>query len=123
MAKFKFYGFTNPVAGREDEFNAWYDTTHLADLLKVPGILSAQRFRLTEEQRAAGPHPYRYLAVYDCEAESVGSVISELKARSGTERMPISDSMDTERMMFFFEPITDVIHRADPSAEGELQLQ
>lgn len=113
MPKFKFFGFTNPVPGREDEYNEWYDNTHLSDLLKIPGILSAQRYRLTDEQRSPGPCPYKYLAVYDCEADHVGSIIAELAARSGTADMPISDAMDTERMMFFFEPITEVIHRKD----------
>ncbi len=113
MPKFKFFGFTNPVPGREDEYNEWYDNTHLADLLKIPGIVSAQRFKLTDEQRSPGTYPYKYLAVYDCEADNVGSIVSELKARSGTTDMPISDAMGTERMMFFFEPITEVIRSDD----------
>ncbi|HWK67249.1 MAG TPA: hypothetical protein VNS34_20165 [Rhizobiaceae bacterium] len=113
MAKFKFFGFTNPVPGREDEYNEWYTKTHLADLLKIPGIVSAQRFKLAEQQRSPGPHPFRYLAVYECEADDVGTIISELKSRSGTPEMPISSAMDAERFMCFFEPITDVVRSED----------
>lgn len=113
MAKYKFFGFTNPVPGREDEYNDWYTNTHLADLLKVPGIVSAQRFKLTDHQRSPGPQPYKYLAVYDCEAGDAGEIIAELKKHSGTSEMPISSAMDTERLMYFFEPITDVKHSED----------
>src|SRR4051812_5666782 len=51
MPRFKFLAFTNPVEGREDEYNEWYTNTHLADLLRVPGLMSAQRFRLTGSQK------------------------------------------------------------------------
>jgi len=36
--------FTNPVEGRDDEYNDWYTNTHLPDVLKIPGITGAQRF-------------------------------------------------------------------------------
>lgn len=109
MAKYQFIGFTNPVPGREDEYNEWYTNTHVHDVLKIPGIVSAQRYKLAEHQRSPGPHPYKYLAIYECETDDVRNIIAELKARSGTSEMPISDAMDSERLMYFFEPMTDVI--------------
>lgn len=35
---------TEPPAAMEEEFNAWYDTEHLAERLAVPGFRSAQRW-------------------------------------------------------------------------------
>lgn len=43
----------------EDAFNAWYDEEHVPLRLRVPGFLSARRFRAVA---TAGP---RYLALYD----------------------------------------------------------
>src|ERR1700704_107863 len=40
--------FSNPVAGREDEYNKWYDTQHAQDVVAVPGFVTAQRFVASE---------------------------------------------------------------------------
>ncbi len=40
------------------EFNAWFDDEHIPNLLKVPGVLAARRFRM----QAGGSH--RYLILY-----------------------------------------------------------
>ncbi len=42
----------------EEEFNAWYNTDHLPELLKLPGFLDAARYVATK----GGP---KYLAVYE----------------------------------------------------------
>jgi hypothetical protein len=47
-----------PPPELEDEFNAWYDTEHLAERLAVPGFETARRFVCID----GAP---RYLAMYD----------------------------------------------------------
>lgn len=42
----------------DEEFNAWYNTQHLPDLLRLPGFLSAARYQAVK----GGP---KYLAVYE----------------------------------------------------------
>jgi hypothetical protein len=51
----------------DEEFNAWYDTQHLPDLLALPGFLDAARYVAVK----GGP---RYLAAY--EIESVDAVLT-----------------------------------------------
>ena len=53
-----FLVFTDIDPKWEEEFNAWYDTEHLPDLLKLPGFLDAARYVATK----GGP---KYLAVYE----------------------------------------------------------
>ncbi len=36
--------FSNPVAGQNDRYNAWYDNIHLGDVLDVPGVVGAARY-------------------------------------------------------------------------------
>ena len=55
---------TQPPPAFEEEFNAWYDSEHLAERLAVPGFLTALRFVCLDG------HP-RYLAMYDLESFSV----------------------------------------------------
>ena len=42
----------------EEEFNAWYNTEHLPELLALPGVLDAARYVATK----GGP---KYLAAYE----------------------------------------------------------
>ena len=56
------------------EFNAWYDTEHLPLLLKVPGIVSARRFKLLEGGLPGAPTKHSaptYLSLYDTESPQV----------------------------------------------------
>ncbi len=46
---------SNPAPGKEQEYNDWYTNVHLGDVLKVPGIVSAQRFKLDDKQRTGTP--------------------------------------------------------------------
>lgn len=55
-------------AGREEEFTAWYDTEHIPAMLRVPGFVTARRFKMTAPLspesggQASGP---QYLTLYD----------------------------------------------------------
>ena len=40
--------FTNPVTGKEDEYNRWYNEVHLGEVLRTPGMLAARRYRLVD---------------------------------------------------------------------------
>jgi hypothetical protein len=51
-----------PPQGREDEFNAWYDTHHIPVRMAVPGFQGAQRYVREGDN---------YLAVYDMDSEDV----------------------------------------------------
>lgn len=53
-----FLVFTDIEPRYEEEFNAWYNTEHLGDLLNVPGFLDAARYVAVK----GGP---KYLAVYE----------------------------------------------------------
>jgi len=109
MPQFKLIVLSNAVEGREDEFNDWYTNTHLADVVRVPGIVSAQRFHCTAVQRDAGKQPWQYMAIYDCDADNVQQVIDNIGARAGTPEMPISSAMAETHYACFFEAITGVI--------------
>ena len=107
-SRFTFLVMTNSVEGRDDEFNDWYDNTHIPDLLRVPGIAAAQRFRLLPMQRT--PHqPWKYLCLYECDAEQPGSVIDELVRRGGTPEMAMSSSLTEPRYSCFLQPIAEIV--------------
>lgn len=93
MAHYKLVVFSDPIEGREQEYNDWYNKQHLQDVVAVPGFVAAQRFRLKE--LTGGTFRHRYLAIYDIEAEDSKKVMEELQSRAGTARMVISEALDS----------------------------
>ena len=57
---------TEPPPAMEEEFNAWYDTEHLAERLAIPGFRSAQRWVMD-----CAPGEGKYLATYELDSLSV----------------------------------------------------
>jgi len=67
MPKGLLVAFSTPLDGEEEAYNAWYGQ-HVQEALAVPGILTAQRYRLaTPQSPHAAPADNRYLALYDVE--------------------------------------------------------
>ena len=69
---------TEPVPGRESEFNDYYENQHLDEVIASAGWTSAQRFKLVDEQGMPCPHPY--LALYEVEADDSSDVLRTLNA-------------------------------------------
>ena len=116
MGRYNLIALTNPIDGRDDEFNDWYSNVHLDDVLKLPGVKAAQRFRLSETQHRPGPFEWRYMAVYEIEIDDLTVTLSALKSASGTEAMPLSPALSPERMVWIYEPVTGRVERPDPQA-------
>lgn len=91
MAETILLALTNPVAGRDAEYNAWYDDVHLADVLRVPGVTWAQRFAAAPGQ---GALPLNYLAIYG--VADAKAVAEGLASRRGTPLMMMTGALDGE---------------------------
>lgn len=53
---------------KEAEWNAWYDHSHVPNLVRVPGYLSGARFRIKRDPRFGDkPMGPKYLALYEWE--------------------------------------------------------
>jgi hypothetical protein len=61
---------------REDEYNDWYDNTHVPEICAVPGFVSARRYKV---HGAGSP---TYLAIYEIDADDLNAPAAELRARS-----------------------------------------
>lgn len=97
---------SNPVEGREDEYNAWYSDDHLTDVLAAAGFEAARRFafRPTKLSRNA---PKQYLAIYEVDAARREEAEKLLLETADTEAMPISEALEQPAITWWFESITD----------------
>ena len=98
---------TNPVAGREDEFNDWYDAYHVPECLKVRGFKSCQRFKLTASQHDQPRQAY--LALYELEGDDPKALLQGLEAtRSERTQSPAFDRESVS--LWVFSPVAEMQH-------------
>jgi hypothetical protein len=113
MAKYTFVVLTNPTPGKEEEFNQWYNGTHIPDVLNVPGLVCAQRFKLADAQMGKD-NPYKYLALYEIETDDLAGVLKEMRARGGTADMVMSDAIDMSNVgAYIFAPVAEKVLAKD----------
>src|SRR5262245_65090258 len=84
------FALSNPVSGREEEFNRWYGTDHMIPTVQVPGVLAGQRFRRVEGPWPSGKRDY--LTIW--EMDDPAYALAQLGQARGTDAMPISPSVD-----------------------------
>ena len=103
MARFIFVVYSKPTQGREEEFNDWYSNRHLDDILAIPGVVSARRFKFSELQLPQMPLPSQpYLAIYEIEADNTVSFQKEMADRGADGRMLISAALSKDGLMAHF---------------------
>jgi hypothetical protein len=107
---------TNPVEGREDEYNAWYSEQHLDDVLAAAGFEAAQRFRFAGSKLSRNPAA-QYLAIYEVDADKREEAETLLLQSANTAAMPISDAMAPGPITWWFESITDRVARPEPAKQ------
>jgi len=94
--KYKMIVFTNSVAGRDHEYNEWYQHVHLKDIVGIKCMDSAQRFRFNMNIVPGGPDLAPYLAIYDIETDDIQRVIKDMNDLAASGRMPLTDAMSKD---------------------------
>jgi hypothetical protein len=89
----RLLALSNPIAGREADFEAWYDDQHVPDVLRVEGFVGAQRFAIDPTGRR-GPPPWSRLCTYAAKRQPPLALLKDIGARAGTDEMPITDALD-----------------------------
>lgn len=106
MAKHLLLAMTNPLPGREAEYNEWYETVAYPTYKSLPGLVPLGRFRAVDV-----PHMFpfeianrfQYLSLYYFEADDAVAFMERLKA-TFAERPEYRFSDDIDQSQFF-EPI------------------
>lgn len=118
VKKYEWLVMSNCDPDHHDDFNRWYDDVHIADLLKIPGIVGARRSRLSKYQSTENPETggmmvseagplagqLPYLAVYEFETDNVQWVLDEIVRRAGTPDMEISEHLREVNMHLYEKP-------------------
>lgn len=115
MPKYTFVVLTNPVAGKEEEYNKWYNGQHIPDVLNVPGFVCAQRFHLADAQMGGeASRAYKYLALYEIETDDLAGTLKELRSRGASGEIVPSDAIEVKNVgAFVFQPIAEKVMAKD----------
>jgi hypothetical protein len=91
MPKGIFLALANATSGDvEDEFNQWYTDVHAQEVLALPGVRSARRFRLAPAQVMPGDEDHRrYLALYEVDTDDWDAFATEFQQAFGDGRITI----------------------------------
>jgi len=110
MQRHSLLVLTKPFEGSDEEFNRWYDEQHLADVLDIPGFVSARRYRIVDSRyQGEALLLWRYLAIYEIECDDLSQALDEIRKRSGTTAMPISDTLDMSKVAtLVMQPLSSV---------------
>ncbi len=82
----------------EQAFNDWYQDTHLADVVRIPGFIAAERLQLAEHV-SGEPQPTPYLAIYEIEAESAEDAKQALIDATLSGKVRMLENLDTSRFV------------------------
>jgi hypothetical protein len=106
MAKHILLALTNPVDGRDAEYNDWYDSVAYPTYKSLPGLVPLGRFKAADV-----PHmfpfemdnQFQYLSMYYFEADDAVAFMEKIKATfADRPEYVFSSDIDQSR---FFEPI------------------
>lgn len=80
--RYVYLVMSDPLPGKEFEFNDFYQNTHMGDLVQLPGWIGAQRFRLVPVMPRTTQPLYRRgnLILWDQEGDDLGKIQSESRA-------------------------------------------
>ena len=79
--------FADPVPGKEDEFNRWYDNQHEPDVVAAPGFVSAQRYVVSGTQLGDKQPPTQYFVMYKIVSGDLAADFAEYARRAPKMQM------------------------------------
>jgi hypothetical protein len=98
----RFIVLSDPAAGKETEYNTWYEHRHLRDVLNVPGFISAQRFRFASKINDV-PH-WSYCVIYTIDSDNPEAVVEALTKTVADGGMHISAALDPRVYAALYRP-------------------
>jgi hypothetical protein len=106
VAKYVMIVQSDSKAGRDDEFNEWYNDRHIDEVLSLEGFVGARRYALADldpPQEGA----QRYICIYEIETDDIEATRKALgvAARDGT--LFLTDSI-SDPSSKYYEPISEL---------------
>lgn len=110
--------FNQPVAGKESEYNRWYDSEHAPDVVSIPGFVRAQRYVIAPSQLLSGSEKPKYLVIYEIRTADLQGVYAEVNRRLSSGETKISPVLDkTSGQMLTYRLVPPRLAGTQPDAQ------
>ena len=86
------------------EFESWYENQHLPEVLAVPGMVSATRYRLADGPVLGGEARHRYMVIYEVDADP-GEVMGAMGKAMQAGQITQSDLLGADAFMRFYDQL------------------
>lgn len=90
--------FSRPVAGKEAEFNTWYDHQHVPDLLKVPNFQTGRRFVTIKAATPSSNLP-PYVVIYGVHTADLAATNDEVRRRAASGVIIHGEALDYDSLV------------------------
>ena len=94
MPRYKMIVMSDPLPGREEEFDQWYQNVHLPEMVALQGFKSARRLRQCATLGAR--KSYSHAVIYEIETDDIDAVVNNLVQVAEDAELTMSDAMDRE---------------------------
>lgn len=82
--RYAFIVLATPQSGREEEYVRWHRDEHVPSMLSIPGLISCTRHELANCQYTEPFLDWRFMSIYEFEADDPDDFFDEMKRRSTT---------------------------------------
>lgn len=106
--KYVMMVFSNPTANQEETYLKWYEGQHVHDLLRIPGFVGAQFYKIADSQQSDAPD-MRYLMIWEIETDDLAAVFEDVNARMKDGRTVMNEAFDMNYVSISMFPITKYI--------------
>jgi hypothetical protein len=117
-----FLVFSNPVAGKEAEYNDWYEHIHAPVVIDGPGFVSAQRFIMSDVPLTPGPpdaqKQAKYMVLFIVKTRDINAVRADFMRRMKLAANIDSPAFDHSSLFSYtVTPVGPVISAAEVRAQ------
>jgi hypothetical protein len=100
MARYQYVILSRAKVGQEEEYVRWYREQHLADVVRLPGVVNGRLF-LQDWQKDydLGPPQYCLMTIYELETDDPVATVDAIRGLLGSEHMPSTDTLDKSGMI------------------------
>ena len=90
----KMIALVKAAPGRTEELARWYDERHISDLLKVEGLVGAERHKVVPLKGSEGMPKWDFMLIYEFDRDPF-AVLQSMNGLLGTPAMPTSDALES----------------------------
>jgi hypothetical protein len=123
MTRYLFFAFSDcKDPARQAEYNEWYNTYHVPDMLEIPGMIKATRWAASGNQSGQAR---QFLAMYELETDDIEKFDQKIREatmstikRGRFSELPVFEPPEVPRFYYQILPVKRAKAAGKKPAQG-----